>query len=394
VLYKLDLPLTAMVALSIWLIVKTQNFSSFLFSILAGICFGLGMLTKWTFLFFVLGPLCYTCLIAVGWNRAESLHYISAGRAMKNILVFTAAAVVTFGPYYFPILGVLISKTMYYYSSVLAGGPKELFSLASVAFYPIQLWQSMIGPLGLLLFIWGAIALAISSERSKTFLLICLVVPYLIFTFVIENKHARYMMPWLPLIALTMAFGLRILFSEKLHPFMAEMGRFVGPIVVVIFALILAQQNDLLKESISEDSKVNWRIDEIVSFVADDMRSDGHTNPFSQQPRYMGVIPDHRYVNGQTISYYAAKRELPLNVIKLQNYRGTAYEEFAATFDRYDYLLSKDSQNIWNASFQESFDQMDALLRSRVGSFNKIMTFDAPDGSTINLFKKIESERD
>lgn len=394
VVYMLDLPLTALVALGIWLVVKTENFSNRLFSLLAGVCFGLGMLTKWTFLFFALGPLCYAGLKAVRRKDSQPRGEASAGQAMKNILLFIVAAVLTFGPYYFPILGALIRETLHFSSSALAQGPKDLFSLASFAFYPIKLWQAMISPLSLLLFVLGVIGLAISSERNKIFLLIWLAVPYLIFTVLIENKHARYMMPWLPAIALTMAFGIRFMFSKKLHPVMANIGKFAIPGAVVILAIVLAQHNDALKASIVKNSRLNWHINEIVSLVAEDMRNDGHTDPFNRRPRYLGVIPDHQYVNGQTIRYFAAQRKLPLNVIKLQNYRGTAYEEFAAKFDRYHYLLSKDGQKIARASFQESVDKMDALLRSRTDSFVKMSTFAVPDGSTLTLFKRIEAERD
>ena len=191
---------------------------------LAGVCFGLGMLTKWTFLFFVLGPLCYAGVMAIGWQNFRSLRVVSARQSMKNILFFMAASALTFGPYYFPILGALIRETLYFSGGALAPEPKALFSFASVAFYPIQLWQEMIGPLGFILLVFGVASLAISSNPNKTFHLIWLAVPYLIFTFVIENKQARHMMPWLPAIALTMAFGTLSIFSEKMHPYMARMG--------------------------------------------------------------------------------------------------------------------------------------------------------------------------
>ena len=107
VVYMLDIPLTAMVAFSIFVIIKSDCFKNTTFSIISGFSFGLGMLTKWTYLFFVLGPLCYSILKSF---RLES-HQENAlkvpfylRKSFRNIILFVVTSVVTFGPYYFPIL--------------------------------------------------------------------------------------------------------------------------------------------------------------------------------------------------------------------------------------------------------------------------------------------------
>ena len=52
----------------------------------------------------------------------------------------------------------------------------------------------------------------------------------------------------------------------------------------------------------------------------------------------------------------------------------------------------KDSSNMAISAFQESIDQMHALLGSRIDAFKEMRRFDAPDGSTVTLFKRIETE--
>ena len=57
--FYLDFPLTAMVTLAIYLLIRTENFTNNKYSYLFGLSLGLGMLTKWTFLIFITGPLLY-----------------------------------------------------------------------------------------------------------------------------------------------------------------------------------------------------------------------------------------------------------------------------------------------------------------------------------------------
>lgn len=54
-----DLPLTAMVALNIYFLLRADRFRDRLNSLLFGLTFGLGLLTKWQFLAFVAGPVAY-----------------------------------------------------------------------------------------------------------------------------------------------------------------------------------------------------------------------------------------------------------------------------------------------------------------------------------------------
>ncbi len=58
--FMLDLPLAAMVSLSIYLLLASYEFKSARNSILFGISLGLGILTRWTFIFFLIVPFIYS----------------------------------------------------------------------------------------------------------------------------------------------------------------------------------------------------------------------------------------------------------------------------------------------------------------------------------------------
>lgn len=66
--YLIDIPVVALVALSIYVLLLTNNFKNKRYSIVFGITLGLGMLTKWTFIFFVIGPFCYVLFRSFTWN--------------------------------------------------------------------------------------------------------------------------------------------------------------------------------------------------------------------------------------------------------------------------------------------------------------------------------------
>lgn len=83
----IDGPETAMVAISLWAILATESFSRTRVSALAGLCVGMGMLTKEPFAFFVAGPL-LIALARGGWRR------------WRNLLVFALVALAVALPWY------------------------------------------------------------------------------------------------------------------------------------------------------------------------------------------------------------------------------------------------------------------------------------------------------
>ncbi len=83
----IDGPETAMVAVSVWAILASENFARPRISAIAGLCVGLGMLTKEPFGFFVAGPL--LVVLARG-----------GGRRWRGLLAFASVALVVALPWY------------------------------------------------------------------------------------------------------------------------------------------------------------------------------------------------------------------------------------------------------------------------------------------------------
>jgi 4-amino-4-deoxy-L-arabinose transferase-like glycosyltransferase len=85
--FMVDAPFSAMVAVSVWLIVLSDRFSRVGISALAGLAVGLGMLTKEPFVFYVAGVVA-VALLRGGW------------RSWRGLLAFAIVTLVVCAPWY------------------------------------------------------------------------------------------------------------------------------------------------------------------------------------------------------------------------------------------------------------------------------------------------------
>ncbi len=85
--FMIDAPETAMVAVSVWLIIASEHFSHVWKSALAGFAVGLGMLTKEPFAFFIVGVVLVT-LVRGGW------------RSWRGVVAFVLPVIVVAMPWY------------------------------------------------------------------------------------------------------------------------------------------------------------------------------------------------------------------------------------------------------------------------------------------------------
>ena len=390
VIYYLDLPLTAMVSVSSYALIKSDSFRNARFSILSGVFFGLGMLTKWTYLFFMIGPICYLAFSGIVWELKRDGGYdrVIYHKIFINILLFIVMSVAVFGPYYLPILHDLLKETFRFSKGAIASGPKNLLSLASILFYPIALWQDMISPFGFILFLFGTIVLFYSKSKQKSFLFVSMLVPYVIFTFIIQNKNPRYVMPWLPTIALIVSFITLKANTVKLFGKSIKIRKYVVFAVMIIMAVTFLSENQTLRSSFSKASKEKWKINDLVNAIENDIKKSKTTRSDNLKPLYVGVIPSHRFINGQTIRYYFALRRIQINVIKLTQYQNKSVEHFIDNFDKYNYIVTKTSQNSTISSLQEYVDRMHFYFYSKIKFYKLLLTLNEPDGSEVKIYKR------
>ena len=266
----IEFSLTAMVALSIWLMLLSQEFSNKRYSLLFGLSAGLGLLTKWTFSLFVFPALLVVILRAGVLSgvrgRVESVRldrrWVVASALTAAVLTLIwylpnqgRAAELPLGYLLVPISWFLIGGLVYILRQPSTSGWNTLGSLwlclavAGSWYLPRidfvnhtfliawgrperQSWAfqyylnhlinehlSLLYMVPLMLASIGLLVLALRAVRRgegwrgilrSDFLLLLLwvVVPYLVFSFRPSSKHSRFIMPILPALGVLMAYGL------------------------------------------------------------------------------------------------------------------------------------------------------------------------------------------
>lgn len=89
--FLLEIPLTAMVVVSLYILIRSRNLEDKRYSMVFGVICGLGMLTKWTFAFYMIGPLVLIVLKVLGitWNRwKDRLLFGLVGAASVVVMVY------------------------------------------------------------------------------------------------------------------------------------------------------------------------------------------------------------------------------------------------------------------------------------------------------------------
>jgi hypothetical protein len=194
--FQLDLPLAAMVALALYMLVRTEDLSVRRWALGWGFMLGLGMLTKPPFAAYLSGPLLW-----VAWRGlrapdrgARLLHLVAA------LGVAAAVALPWYGPRLVGLPAQIINRS---FKQAAESGHAPALSGSSLLFYPqwiIPQW----GLLATALLLWGIVALT-RRPRARGLLWAALA-PFLIFV-LIQNKNLRYTLPFLPAAALVAAAG-------------------------------------------------------------------------------------------------------------------------------------------------------------------------------------------
>jgi len=266
----IEFSLTAMVALSYWLLLSSQGFGHRAYSLLFGLSVGLGLLTKWTYVLFVFPALLVVVLrsglLSEARKGLRSLRMdarwavVSAALAAGLSLIWylpnvDRVAELPLGHLLLPLswcllggliyvlkqtgsrgwnltgslwLGAVVAGSWYLpridfinHTFLIAWGRPERQSWA-FGYYLDHLVNEQLSlmyvvvlalvGIGLLALAWRSLRHGVVWRRVLTsdFLLLSLwvVVPYLVFSFRPSSKHSRFVMPILPALGVVMAYGL------------------------------------------------------------------------------------------------------------------------------------------------------------------------------------------
>jgi 4-amino-4-deoxy-L-arabinose transferase-like glycosyltransferase len=386
--YMLDLPLAALVVVAAWMLLASDGFGRLDRSLAFGLLAGAGMLIKWTFFLFLAVPVAW-CLVS-GLAASQREPRQASRRWVHLILALLAGAAVA-APYYLPILPILVMKTVVHAGGA-ADGFASPFTLDSLRFHLEALPRKLFGWPLTITALAGMLAFLRSdpkSDRSRRFLLSWALVLYAIFTFAVANKQSRYLLPWMPVLLLMAAGGLSTLWSRLGSGW--SRGRLAAG------ALALLPVAGLYGGWRAEETG-DWHIRPLVVRLEEQLAG---LPQLPDRAWRLGVIPDMREVNGPTIAYYAARRDLPVTVVQLVNRMKRHVDvevgldpfdrkDFFQAFDEYDFIVTKSGENAISP-WEAVVPRMQAYFQARIASFDLLASFQEPDGSTLALYGKRRS---
>jgi len=212
--FELDLPLTSMVALSIYFLLLSDCFYNRKFSLLFGLAAGLGMLTKFNFLGFISAPLFLVCF------RVKKTGWI-------NIAISLLLAIVISLKFY-----ILKSREVFYrayttswlcaigyYDSQSQQLPAIWFktALEYVIWFSREIISNSVSFLFMVVFAIASIPFITSKVKYKKIISLWLLMPLLFLSFVFHKAYInRYIMPLLPAMAIVSAAGIMNIANRKI----------------------------------------------------------------------------------------------------------------------------------------------------------------------------------
>ncbi|HEY3131379.1 MAG TPA: glycosyltransferase family 39 protein [Acidobacteriota bacterium] len=309
-----DFALVAVVCQAIHFLLETENFGLRRQSIVFGLVCGIGMLVKWSFLFFIAAPALYVYFQRPTWrHRVCQTNLLLAaiiGAVMASIWYAVKVRLLLFD--YFP----------EHAAQGAAEGDPSIFSPVSWIFYlQLLLSYQLFIPLALLLAL-GIYWSFFRGEHAHSLgvVWIWLGSSWLILT-LLRNKDPRYTMPLLPAVAILAAAGFTardqirsvvkwvtlavaliqftgITFEMPFLPDKISLGTFHRGTYTWEWQIFSKNYQGFLGPAKDED----WPIDNILSVITE---KGGGT---------LFVLPDHPYFSPEVFLYRARLLESPVQI--------------------------------------------------------------------------------
>lgn len=207
-----DFALTAMVCVSIWLLLLSEGFKRPYITLLFLVSFIVGMLTKWTYVLFLTGP----CVYVLGQRLKQiDVRHCLRWRFMPALVIIgICSLLVVF--WYMSSLPVLQARADNFIESIrwrfTAAGRGDALTFVSVWTrgmfeYVFLLLNEGVALFFFCVFLIAGIVGCVTRKKYLFFFFCWYIVPHVVFS-VSGHNEARYMMPVLPLFALVSSVGI------------------------------------------------------------------------------------------------------------------------------------------------------------------------------------------
>lgn len=379
--YLLEISLVSMVALSVYFLIKSDDFKVRKYSIAFWIASGIGMQTRWNFAFFLFPVIIYKIyrmLRTIRSNKSEIGSRI--GNFFMGLIIF----IIIFSPWYITNIGKILIQSSYSLSEVaLVEGDPHGMNLENFIFYMKSLNEQVLSP-AWLLFIVGFILYLRRYREVKDFTLFWWFTgSYIIITTITNKDNLRFSMPYIPAVAIFSTFWIKdirssifkrglialLIILPLMQFFSSTYGLKIFPrerVSIGTFSVILYNMNPPLRE--------DWKIEEIEKTILGE-------NKFYNIRNMLRIIPDHPRFTRATFEYYSY----------INNYNEIAFVSQHNNFPEFtDYIITKTGYQ--GPPFSEKAysltEYIDSAPPQFMNIFRKLREFKLPDGSTATLYKR------
>lgn len=340
--YFVEFGLLAFVVIWIYLASNTENLTNKKYLFLLGLISGLGVLMKFHFFIFTLGPT--LVVLYKSWKDLKTKIV-----SIKNILIFAVPAMFIALPWYSRNILTVLWKAKratnpellgnLYYGSAFSFKNLYLSALDFINFALSGYWFIVLVVL-CALFIYKKQKLNINYLFLSWFF-----IPFAIF-YLGPNKDYRLMLPLLPPVAIFIAWLIEKTFKGNF---------FAATIILMLFPALIYLNTALfdakmisykisLGPLVVADKKIgdyvqpprneHWPITEVLTFVSR-IGSSGNK-------KIVMLASEDESFNVNNLGYYAVLAKLPLDVKSASYFPiNTKYEVIEKTINRGDYLLMK-----------------------------------------------------
>jgi Dolichyl-phosphate-mannose-protein mannosyltransferase len=353
--FQLDLPLAAMVMLTLVLLLVSADFRRLGVAVLLGVVWGLGMLTKPTFALYV-GPPAVLLLLR-GGRRALP------GAALAT-LIAAALSLPWFGP---RLLGLGAQVDARAFSQAAESGHPGVFSFVGLIFY----LRLLVYQLGVASVALVAVGLVVACVRRQWFLLVAALAPLVVLE-VIRNKNLRYSLPLLGVLAIVAALGLEAL-PERLRRGLAIALVVIG--VVQVSAITTGMPPNFLVPGLgtwwlpaTPPSRADWHHRDILTLLERDRRG---------APVTVSVVPNFAVFSVSNFRWYAVRDGLDLQFVR-------AWDDPPIGID-YMILKTGEVGPSWTADKSRRVADRLTADADLARVFPILAEFPLPDGSTASV---------
>lgn len=411
-IYLPEIASSAICALSVYLLIRSNYFSNRKFTILFGITLGLGMLTIENVFIGVLGPLVYIASkSSLLKERGRAFNFaisILIGLGITSLWYLPSFSLVKFN-----VFNLSFSREV----ASFYGFPTT-YSLDFFTYYPITAVHYGISSIYAMIFCVGLFPyyrqsklneklgtgkMNYSSKDRNWILTLWIIVSYLILTFC-WNKDLIYFTVAFPPIALIIAAGILSIGNQKIRKCFICLTILLGLLQFFAYSYDIGWLSNKLRGHVypddnnmplsfyglprdSQPSREDWKIEEILTFINKDKSS---AFPDKGKCR-IRIVPDCPRFSWIVFSYYITLNELPLSVRRgdSQFIKSIDYENI---LEGCHYVVTKtgeQGEGDWDRDFMMGYSQKVLEQLEESSSYKKLdKQFLMPDGSLAQIYRQ------